>query len=96
MLSRILEAMTTHEFLPLYHMADGEYAFALSKFPIESLPFWQLSLRQMAGRIKRIVSGKAGYHKSGSAEYGWETYNIDEKRVLREKFINDFNHYPRP
>ena len=96
MLSRILEAMTTHEFLPLYHMADGEYAFALSKFPIESLPFWQLSLRQMAGRIKRIVSGKAGYHKSGSAEYGWETYSVDEKRYLREKFINDFNHYPRP
>jgi hypothetical protein len=89
MVSRILEAIATREFLPLYRMGDGEYTFALGKRREDDLPFWQLSPRQMASRVKKLMTGKAGHHKSGSAEYGWEVYNKEEKTALRGKFIND-------
>jgi len=88
MVAKILEAMATQEFFPLYRMADGEYTFALGRRPQDSLTFWQLSPRQMASRIKQVITGKAGHHRSGSAEYGWETYDKEEKKALRENFIN--------
>lgn len=89
MVSRILKAIATREFLPLYRMGDGEYIFALGKRLEDDLPFWQLSPRQMASRVKKLMTEKAGLHKSGSAEYGWEVYNKEEKTALRGKFIND-------
>ena len=95
LVSHILEAMATHEFLPLYRMGDGEYTFALGRRIEDSLPFWQLSARQIAGRVKKMVTRKAGHHKSGSPEYGWEVYDQEEKKVLRDKFISDLRYVAR-
>lgn len=95
MAAKILRAMQRREYLPLYRMGDGEYVFALGKRPQDSLPLWRLTPRQMAGRLKRFMTGKAGHHKSGSAEYGWETYDKAEKEKLRKSFINSLQFVAR-
>jgi hypothetical protein len=95
MVAKILQAMARQEYLPLYRMGDGEYVFALERRPQDSQPFWQLSPRQVAGRIKRAITGKAGHHKSGSAEYGWETYDKEEIKALRENFIKSLRFVAR-
>ena len=82
---RVIAAVESHTYLPLYRMGDGEYAFALGFRPEDRELFWRLSTK---GKIKRILA-RLGlrHHRSGSPEYGFETYSPRERQQLEERFV---------
>ena len=82
---RIVSAVNEGRYLPLYRMGDGEYAFALGFRPEDRVPFWSLGAK---GKVKRILA-RLGlrHHRSGSVEYGFETYTPKEHRELADRFV---------
>jgi hypothetical protein len=87
--AEVFRAMETHRYLPVYRMADGEFAFALG--PREDfLPWRRLGPRLAAKRVVRWMSGRRGQHASGSPGYRVnEVYSADERQRLLERYAAD-------
>jgi hypothetical protein len=83
---RVLSAQSERSFLPIYRMGDGEYSFALGGRPSERLPLWKLPPRQLLKRLRDRLGGRDGYHRSGSAEYGFEEYSAIESEQIKDAF----------
>lgn len=91
MVHRISIAIRDKQFLPIYRMADGEFIFGLGKRASDTFPVCRLSRGQLLRRIWSKVTGETFTHRSGSAEYGWESYNKAELLILREKYIKQLS-----
>lgn len=85
--SRVFSAVDEHRFLPVYRMCDGEFIFALKGSPQDKLPWHRLPLRRLARRLIRRATGRTG-HRSGSHEYGFESYTAAQVREVDATFIN--------
>jgi hypothetical protein len=82
---RIFNAQVDHMFLPVYRMCDGEFIFSLGYHPSDRSPLWYLSPIRIARRIrKRLMKGS---HLSGSKEYGYENYSVEELEKARDIFV---------
>jgi hypothetical protein len=77
---RVIGAVGSREYLPVYRMADGEYRFALA-FPQRTSPMAQAATTTVAGTVRPCQPGR-GYHKGGSIEYGFEEYTLEEPSHL--------------
>jgi len=89
MVSRIIFAVETQSYLPVYRMGDGEYRFALGGHPVDRLPWWRLAPRHAVRRFITRLRGKEGCHKSGSAEYGFEEYSPAEYSQVYSTFVEN-------
>lgn len=81
----VIAAVDERRYLPVYRMGDGEFSFALGALE-EVLPWRRLRPRQMARRLLKRLTGRAGEHRSGSPGYGWEVYSPAERRALVDRY----------
>jgi hypothetical protein len=85
--SRVFGALNEHRFLPIYRMCDGEFLFALKGSPEDKVPWHELPPRRLARRLLRRPAGRSG-HRSGSQEYGYESYSADQVQQVDATFVN--------
>ena len=84
----VLSAAEERRFVPVYRMGDGEFSFALG--PLEArLPLHRQRPRQIARRVRDLVAGRRGAHRSGSPGYGWEVYSRAERAALLDGYAAD-------
>lgn len=84
----VLSAVEARRFLPVYRMGDGEFSFALGSRE-EQVPIHRLRPRQAARRLRDLLTGRRGAHRSGSAGYGWEVYSRAERAALLDAYAAD-------
>jgi hypothetical protein len=87
LVARIVDAIETRTYLPIYRMADGEYNFALGRSSLDFLPLRKLTARQIARRVLNGWNRRLRGHVSGSPEYGLETYPPSLIPVARKHFV---------
>jgi hypothetical protein len=83
---RIFNAIEKRQFLPVFRMADGEFNLALG-YPFGK-PWYKRSIRQNLGILYRFLVENGVYSKTGSSEYGYETYTKDELKLSRIVYTN--------
>jgi hypothetical protein len=88
MTDRICAAAASRTYLPVYRMGDGEYTFALSGRSGMEWSARSLSPRTVARLVRSMLTGRPGYHKSGSAEYGFEEYARHERPRAYDMFVD--------
>jgi len=88
--ARIAGNLGTGQHLPVYRMSDGEYRFALRSSDVHPS-----SLESFARLLYLRARGLRGAHRSGSPEYGFETYSPDEVKVARETFLQALKAHSR-
>lgn len=84
--ARIFAALDARTFLPVYRMCDGEFLFALKGSPEDRAPWHTLPPRRLLRRVARRLAGRAG-HRSGSAEYGYESYSPEQVHEADDRFV---------
>ena len=80
----IYDAIEAHRFLPIYRMFDGEYLFALGRSCKELSPFSRLSPSRLAQSLRQFIRVQ---HRSGSIEYGYESYGPAELNIAKLIFV---------
>lgn len=84
----VFRALDERRYLPVYRMADGEFAFALGP-PDEFLPLSRLRPRQALKRAWKWVSRRRGSHSSGMGYRAAEVYSAQERRALLRRYGAD-------